>query len=433
MTKILITYISFSHLFEFTFSYFLLDQLYLKSKKNYGFIALIFLFGLYIGKNFTNLDTLILFVFFFFLSLKNATKKNGARTLLIVSVAYFIEVLISQLMKPLFLKSLETSQLTEQVLLFFLILTTTFLFIAIVSWGLNKWFFPKIDSRKKEITSAYLLTFCLLAYQTYWLLVHYANSMPLLQGFILVFYTILFASILLIIQTLTKNEELKFQAKQRKLEYDMMNRYAEEVKKQYQDIRKFQHDYVNILSSVEYYLDSNKIDELKKFYYTNVKQTKTLFKTNMLRLDDLQKIDSLEIKSILTTKLITAQEKKINVQIEVLEQIPDDLVVDPIILIRILGILLDNAIEELEYLQKGQLLVGLFIINNDLLIMIQNTVRENIEPIHVLKQEGYSTKGDKRGIGLTNVSELIVLERQLLLETTITNEAFVQKITITRG
>ena len=119
MTNLLIAYISFTHLFEFTLAYFLLDKLYLKAKINYGLVLLILFFGLYVGQNLSNLDTLV-------------------------------------------------------------------------------------------------------------------------------FYAILIALIVSVIQTFTKNEELKYQAKQRKIEYDMMSKYAEEVKKQYQDMRKFRHDYVNI-------------------------------------------------------------------------------------------------------------------------------------------------------------------------------------------
>lgn len=433
MNDLLIAYISFAHLLEFTLAYFLLDQLYLKTKINYALILLILLFGLYIGQNFSYLDTLILFIFFFFLSLKNSTKKNVAHSLLVVVIAYLLETLTSQLIRPLFFKSIESTQSNEQFFLFFLILITTFILIFIGAKSINKWVLPIISGSRKESTISYLLTLCLLAYQIYWLLDNYAKNTPFLRGFILVFYVILVTLILSIIKTFTKNEELTFQAQQRKLEYDMMRKYAEEIKKQYQNMRKFRHDYVNILSSIEYYLDQNKIEELRQFYHTSVKQTKTLFKTNMLRLDDLQKINSIEVRSILTAKLIAAQEKKIDVQVEVNETIPSDLSVDPVVLIRILGILLDNAIEELESLNEGELLVGIFIMNGDLMFIIQNTVRENMEPLYLLKKEGFSTKGDNRGFGLANVEELILLEQRLLLETTATNEVFIQKITIMKG
>ncbi|MEG1174266.1 GHKL domain-containing protein, partial [Carnobacterium sp.] len=99
----------------------------------------------------------------------------------------------------------------------------------------------------------------------------------------------------------------------------------------------------------------------------------------------------------------------------------------------ILGILLDNAIEELETLTYGKLLVGIFTINSDLVFIIQNNVREDIESVHLLKKQGYSTKGETRGIGLANVEELISLEPRLLLETTIKDKLFIQKIIIMKG
>ncbi|MFS7004518.1 GHKL domain-containing protein [Carnobacterium maltaromaticum] len=125
--------------------------------------------------------------------------------------------------------------------------------------------------------------------------------------------------------------------------------------------------------------------------------------------------------------------KKIDVQIEVSENISKNIPIDPVILIRILGILLDNAIEELETLTYGKLLVGIFTINSDLVFIIQNNVREDIESVQLLKKQGYSTKGETRGIGLANVEELISLEPRLLLETTIKDKLFIQKIIIMKG
>lgn len=432
MTNIIITYVTFSHLVGFTLAYFMLDQLYLKNKINYVLVPLIMLLGIYVGSTLAYIDTLILFLFFFFLSIKNSSKKNVAHSLLVVSTAYFLEMMTTELFRPLFFQIIAAKQFCEQIFLLFLILATTISIISIVSWLINKWVFPSIRGKNLSVLS-YLLTMFLLAYQTYGLLTIYIDNIPLLKDFILIFYGILIALIISVIKTFSKNEILNFQAKQRELEYDMMSKYSEEVKKQYQEIQKFRHDYINILSSIEYYLDHNKIAELKRFYHTNVKQTKTLFKTNILRINDLEKIESLEIRSIVSTKLITAQEKNIDVQIEVNEKIPVNISLDSVILIRILGILLDNAIDELESLKSGSLLVGIFIISGDVVIIIQNTVRENVEPLHLLKKEGFSTRGNSRGLGLSNVQELILLEPQLLLETIIENNLFIQKITIMKG
>ena len=133
------------------------------------------------------------------------------------------------------------------------------------------------------------------------------------------------------------------------------------------------------------------------------------------------------------TKLIMAQEKNIDVGIEVESIAFKQLFVDPIILIRIIGILLDNSVEALEELEEGKLLVGIFNLKSDLVIVIKNTVRKNVEPLHLLRKSGFSTKGDNRGLGLSTVDELLVLEPNILLETSIKEDYFIQKITIIGG
>ncbi len=431
MSKLLINYISFSHLFEFTIAYFLLDKMYLKGKINYILIIFFLFFSTYIGKHISNLDTLILLIFYFILSLTNS--KNVTHSLLIVDISYLVGTFINNLMRPIFLIIINYSSLIIQIfcLLFIIFITVSLIFI--ISWILRKLILPKINTTLKELYISYLLTFFLIAYQSYWLINNYSNNKIFFKWFVLTFYIIFIILMIFILQSFIYNEELKLETQKQKLEYDIMQKYAEEVKKQYLDIRKFRHDYINILSSIEYYLNNNKLEELKHFYKTNIKQTKSIFKSSMLRLEDIQKINSLEIKSILTTKLITAQERGIDVQIEVNDDIPAKLPVDSIVLIRILGILLDNAIEELVSLKDGKLLVGIFTLNEDIFIIIQNTVRKNMEPLSLLKKEGFSTKGDNRGLGLSNVDNLVHLEKFLLLETVITNDVFIQKIIIVNG
>ena len=48
-----------------------------------------------------------------------------------------------------------------------------------------------------------------------------------------------------------------------------------------------------------------------------------------------------------------------------------------------------------------------------------------------LRQEGYSTKGQDRGMGLSNVDELLSGVRNVTLETVVENERFTQILYIT--
>lgn len=50
--------------------------------------------------------------------------------------------------------------------------------------------------------------------------------------------------------------------------------------------------------------------------------------------------------------------------------------------------------------------------------------------MHVLKQKGFSTKGEGRGLGLSNLGELTAMEPNILLETIISEQRFTQKVVV---
>jgi two-component system sensor histidine kinase AgrC len=104
--------------------------------------------------------------------------------------------------------------------------------------------------------------------------------------------------------------------------------------------------------------------------------------------------------------------------------------VDSVVLIRILGILLDNAVEEVERIEGGKIVIGIFSVKGDTIFVIENTARQQLEPMHVLKQKGFSTKGEGRGLGLSNLDELTAMEPNILLETIISEQRFTQKVVV---
>lgn len=379
------------------------------------------------------LDRLILFIFLFILSYKNSNALYSS--LITVDVAFIIEIITSGLLSFIF-KTINfniSMNAVKQTYLLLFIFLFTIVVIGIMVLVFKQWIYPKLINFKLEKTIAFLLTFFILSYQLYEILFFYTNRDTFFLNFLIIFYVVFFLCFVLIVHTFKKNERLYAETQQSKLEYDAMLKYADEIQNEYKKIRKFRHDYINILTSIEGYLEQNNIEELKKYYNDNIKATKDLLKSNILHLDDLKKIECIEIKSILVTKLIDAEEKKIDVQIEVTDTIPKDIDVDSIVLIRIIGIILDNALEELETLDGGSLLVALFVKQQDLTIVIQNSIRQSIEPLHVLKKEGFSTKGENRGMGLSNIQHLIQAEKRMVLETSIRDDSFIQKIIITGG
>ena len=97
---------------------------------------------------------------------------------------------------------------------------------------------------------------------------------------------------------------------------------------------------------------------------------------------------------------------------------------------RMLGIILDNAIEESELCENPEINIGIFNAMNSKIIIVENKCRFNTLPLQKLKQVGFSTKGVDRGLGLNNLDEMISKGKNIFLETTIENGVFTQKIKI---
>jgi len=227
---------------------------------------------------------------------------------------------------------------------------------------------------------------------------------------------------------LTKRNAQRNAEEQKNLQH-----YTDEIERQYIGIQKFKHDYQNILFSLDCFIHEDDWVGLKQYYMTKIKKASEVVTKEIFSLESLSKIKVREIKSILAGKLILAQ----NMGIDTVFQADDEITcfyMDSVDLVRIIGILLDNAIEELTESSCGTLSIGCFKEEAGVTIVVQNTCRlDNMPKLHEIWQLGFSTKGKGRGLGLSTLSELVDTHPNLILETTIVNDNFVQKLKIGEG
>lgn len=282
------------------------------------------------------------------------------------------------------------------------------------------------------------LLFAALLINQFVILVQYLTNIPIeSERYILIEMTISFSILLMGIFTLSvlifsSNQKLAFETKEKEIKQRAMQLYIHDISKQNQVSRQFKHDYINILSSLECYIEAGDMADLKVYYEETIQSTDQLLDIDNTRLADLQRMDHLGLRSLLIIKLLLAQEKGVQVHLEI-EAMSWQVKVDEIALIRVVGILLDNAIEELELLGQGRLDIAFFSKGNEIQLMIRNTVRTIIEPLYQLKEPGFSTKGDGRGLGLSTVETLVNQSSILFLETTIDSNYFLQNLTIVGG
>ena len=223
-------------------------------------------------------------------------------------------------------------------------------------------------------------------------------------------------------------EQIQTESKQKAMQ-DLQD-YTRNLESMYNGLRSFKHDYVNILLSMSGYIEDGDMDRLKDFFESKIFPTKDLITGGDYKLNQLSSIGVLEIKSLLSAKMIYAHESGIDITIDIPDKV-ESFLIDTVDLARILGIFLDNAIE--AALETEQPQIGLNIIQNEtgVSIIISNHFRDNSVMLHKLKQKGFSTKIGHQGIGLWNAQKIISSYDNVLLETTMKCGCFTQHIELT--
>lgn len=431
MDGMFIAFIMYSQIVVVTVCFFVLEGLYKQSWRNQILILLIAGISALIGRSYSHLDLLILFVLLFIFAYKLLPEKSQMQLILSIMISAILEAIISLIASWVLGIYLNMNAGISKSLLSLALVLFIGVFCVGTATLLRERLYPYLIREKKVNSVALFLMFIVFSYQTISMIQTYAENEYLFLMFLL-FYCLVAGLVISVLRFLLKNSRLEAEAKTNKIISDLQASYVDEVKKQYQEMRKFRHDYTNLLSTVNYYLEHDEIEELKHFFAKDMLETSALLKENNLILDALQNIESLGIRSIFYTKLLLAQQRNIPMQVEIKEAIPDIKKVGTVSLVRLFGIFLDNAIEELDALKDGSLTIVVFKDQDEVTYVVQNTAREEIEPLQQLKKEGFSTRGENRGLGLANVEEILQNEPDLLLETSFAENTFIQKLTILR-
>lgn len=201
------------------------------------------------------------------------------------------------------------------------------------------------------------------------------------------------------------------------------------------NIRGFKHDFNNMVQAIGGYITTNNIDGLKT-YYTDLLRDCQI--NNNLAVLNPELINNPAIYSLLADKYYKAEELNIQINLEVFVDL-NNLNIKTYELTRILGILLDNAIEASSKCENK-------VINimfrkdktNKTLIIIQNTYINKDINIDRIFEKGYTSKKDdetnetakNHGLGLWEVRKYLRKHTNLDLFTTKNEEFFIQQFEI---
>ncbi len=210
------------------------------------------------------------------------------------------------------------------------------------------------------------------------------------------------------------------------------NIYIRNMEEMQKEVRAFRHDYKNILAGLYLHAQENDKDEL----LAQLSHLTDTFDKGLghciWEYNQLANIQVTELKGLILIKLFRMQELGIICHLEVpypLTAIDFDLT----ILNRCLGILIDNAIEEVQNHEKPEMDILINVQSDGVLFVIRNEVcndiGENMQIFDIWK-EGYSTKGNNRGMGLASYKRILEQNENLLSSTYCEKGFFTQELKV---
>ena len=192
--------------------------------------------------------------------------------------------------------------------------------------------------------------------------------------------------------------------------------YSHHVESLYKEIRSFRHDYTNILVSLNESIKKRDIDGVERIYNEVLKESDKSFYNSQYDIAKLVNLKNLAMKSVVSAKLIEAQNKGIDVSVEIAEPIGVPKI-DLVDFITILSIFLDNAIEATIASESPRINFAYFQENENKILVIQNSTDACKINTKNIFQYGISTKGEDRGIGLSNVKQILSKYPKVILDT----------------
>ena len=282
--------------------------------------------------------------------------------------------------------------------------------------------FENIDKQNRTIITINFIfgTFCIIIEGI--LYVKYVDILPL--AFSIFNFICLLIYFILSFYTVTRVSNLM--ATKEKLE--SAEAYNNSLRILHDSVRGFKHDFDNIVTTIGGYIKTEDIEGLKN-YYTQLEED--CGKVNNLYILNPEIINNPGIYNLLTAKYNEAEEKNIKVNLTFLLDL-NDLHMKIYEFARILGILLDNAIDSANECEEKEL--NIIFRNEDKnnrnIVLIENTYNDKDVNIDEIFNKGITSKENHSGLGLWEIRQILKKNNNLNLHTTKNDKYFSQKLEI---
>lgn len=250
----------------------------------------------------------------------------------------------------------------------------------------------------------------------------YIDVLPVYYSFfnfisLTIFFSLSFYSLAKIMKLLTTTQKL-----------ETTEEHNKTLQILHDNVRGFKHDFDNIITTIGGFIKTDDMEGLKKYYSQLEKDCKSV---NNLYILNPEIINNPGVYILLATKYSEAEEKDIKVDINYLLDLKK-LNMKIYEFTRILGILLDNAIEAASESDEKKLNIIFRDDSNNHrnIIQIENTYKNKEVNIDNIFNKGVSGKENHSGLGLWETRQIISKNNNINLHTSKDDSYFSQQLEI---
>lgn len=374
---------------------------------------------------FINIILLPILIFFI---LRTSIIKSIAATAITFLTTSVLEFICTSFMKYVFSINYDliVSVPIYRILLLVFMYTIIYLLYRLIKYfKVNIEVFDNMTIKNKILIIASIVLCLVVIASQFYLGLYYNETMPFVITFIAIFGLVAYS--IISIYNLINLSKLELT----KRDLESANLTIHSLTILHDTVRSFKHDFDNIVNGIGGYVVTEDIDGLKRYYNQLLEDCQ---KTNNLYALSPNVINHPAIYHLLATKYYDADQKNVNISLNVfldLNEIEERMKIYDFT--RILGILLDNAIDAATECDKKQINVTFRkeINKNDLiLVIIQNTYKNKDVDTERIYQKGITSKENHSGLGLWKIRQILMKNNNLNLYTTKNDEFFTQQFEI---
>lgn len=307
--------------------------------------------------------------------------------------------------------------------------TTTFIYVILFvicqiskKKNINITVFDNINKRSKLILLSNMIVALVVIFMQMYLIGYYNDTLP---SFI-VFLNILFLVAYFVINFYSIAKTMSLQKTQVDLEQE--KQYNKTLQILHDNLRAFKHDFANIISGIGGYVETDDMEGLKKYYKQLLQDCNQVNNLGSLNPDS---INSPAVYAVLANKYYKADSAGIKISLDSFIDF-NHLYMGIYEFTRILGILMDNAIE--AACECDNKYIHVEIRNDDSrnrqLLIVENTFKNKDINVDKIYEKGYSTKPHNTGLGLWEVEKILKKNKNITRFTSKDGDLFKQQIEI---